>query len=374
MNWQQAKITQVGLEYLGYITAKGGEAVKNFKPTRVAFGRGNLTNVEGATRLVSEIGNAEIISINHANNTTTFTVRISNASFTKEEYIREMGIYVNFPGKGEVLFSAMTDSDPDKVPAPTGSSIVMKTIIFGIGYANTDNVTISLSSTAWVSPEEAQRIAQEEIRQESAKKYQLVDSTAATNSQNTIPNLLNMIASQIKNTTGKDSWVKIPGTNLDTVFKNATVANDTITLTRGDGTSLQIKINNVDKAQTASTQNTSDSSKSIANTEFVQNVIAEKAILKGQTRASYGDNGFRVFSDGFAIMWGVIKFVGTMATATLPITGNIYYAAAFDLVGKEETQATTTTNIQLSIKNRETIQFVASENLQTVEYLALVKI
>ena len=73
-------------------------------------------------------------------------------------------------------------------------------------------------------------------------------------------------------------------------------------------------------------------------------------------------------------MWGVIQFVDTKSTATLPIPGTVYYAAAFDLVGKEETKATTTTNIQLSIKSRETIQFVSSENLQTVEYLALVKI
>lgn len=101
-NWQGAKVTNKGTALIAKVTA--GNTKLNI--TRVAFGSGNLTNIENATRLVREIDNAEIITKVQKNNTCTVTVRLTNANFTTAQNISEIGILPQIQTKAKFCLPA----------------------------------------------------------------------------------------------------------------------------------------------------------------------------------------------------------------------------------------------------------------------------
>lgn len=184
-NWQGAKVTNKGTALIAKVTA--GNTKLNI--TRVAFGSGNLTNIEGATRLVREIDNAEIITKVQKNNTCTVTVRLTNANFTAAQNISEIGIFATDPDEGEILFAGMVDANPDFVQAASSSTLVAKTVTMGIGYSNSDNVTITLSNTMWVTAEEVLTMISDELRKYGNNTHRINDAVVAANTAQTITSL-----------------------------------------------------------------------------------------------------------------------------------------------------------------------------------------
>lgn len=217
-NWQGAKVTNKGTALIAKVTA--GNTKLNI--TRVAFGSGNLTNIEGATRLVREIDNAEIITKVQKNNTCTVTVRLTNANFTAAQNISEIGIFATDPDEGEILFAGMVDANPDFVQAASSSTLVAKTVTMGIGYSNSDNVTITLSNTMWVTAEEVLTMISDELRKYGNNTHRINDAVVAANTAQTITSLTDMIGNRIKAITGESTWVGNPANNIKGIQSSIT--------------------------------------------------------------------------------------------------------------------------------------------------------
>ncbi|MFQ8726798.1 MAG: hypothetical protein ACLR85_10840 [Veillonella sp.] len=217
-NWQGAKVTNKGTALIAKVTA--GNTKLNI--TRVAFGSGNLTNIENATRLVREIDNAEIITKVQKNNTCTVTVRLTNANFTTAQNISEIGIFATDPDEGEILFAGMVDANPDFVQAASSSTLVAKTVTMGIGYSNSDNVTISLSNTMWVTAEEVLTMISDELRKYGNNTHRINDAVVAANTAQTITALTDMIGNRIKAITGESTWVGNPANNIKGIQSSIT--------------------------------------------------------------------------------------------------------------------------------------------------------
>ena len=217
-NWQGAKVTNKGTALIAKVTA--GNTKLNI--TRVAFGSGNLTNIENATRLVREIDNAEIITKVQKNNTCTVTVRLTNANFTTAQNISEIGIFATDPDEGEILFAGMVDANPDFVQAASSSTLVAKTVTMGIGYSNSDNVTISLSNTMWVTAEEVLTMISDELRKYGKNTHRINDAVVAANTAQTITALTDMIGNRIKAITGESTWVGNPANNIKGIQSSIT--------------------------------------------------------------------------------------------------------------------------------------------------------
>lgn len=217
-NWQGAKVTNKGLALIAKITA--GNTKLNI--TRIAFGSGNLTNIDNAERLVREIDNAEIITKVQKNNTCTVTVRLTNANFNTAQNIAEIGIFATDPDEGEILFAGMVDANPDFVQAASSSTLVAKTVTMGIGYSNSDNVTISLSNSMWVTAEEVLTMITDELRKYGNNTHRINDAVVAANTAQTITSLTDMIGNRIKAITGEKSWVGNPVNNIKGIQSSIT--------------------------------------------------------------------------------------------------------------------------------------------------------
>lgn len=209
-NWQTAVVTDKGKALIAKVTA--GTTQLNI--TRAAIGRGNPSNLVQATALANAIGAAEIITKVAKNNTTTVTVRITNAAFSQLESISELGLFATDPDEGEILFCVMVDSNPDQVQAASNSTLVAKTITMGIGYDNADNVTVVLSNTAWVTAEEVLAMITDELRKYGNTTHKIVDSTVALNSAQTMTALTDMLGNRLKAITGETSWVTDPADSV----------------------------------------------------------------------------------------------------------------------------------------------------------------
>lgn len=129
-------------------------------------------------------------------------------------------------------------------------------------------------------------------------------------------------------------------TKTNDKYSDVTANNATLTFTNGAGSSKAVTVNNVTSATNAyytSTQAAGNNTTKIASTEFVTTAVANgvapkaniaspaltgiptaptadgsnsKAVANveyvlGQSRASYGETGFRVARDGYTTIWGI---------------------------------------------------------------------
>lgn len=253
-NWQKITVTDKGNAFLAKITATNG----TFPLTRIAFGSGAPSNLKTATALSAPIDNAEIISRVQADNTCTITLRFSNAKFTKAYDIRELGIFVQDPDAGEIMFGVTTDTTPDHIQAANANVVVTKTIVLGIGYSDASNVTVTLSNVMWVTAEETLEIAKQEVLEFSQRTYTINDERAAAITAEVFPNKMDELGNRIKAITGKNSWITSPSITLEQAVKAVTRSGDTITVTTGSGRTSTFSVDNVTSANSINITNAQD--------------------------------------------------------------------------------------------------------------------
>lgn len=316
-NWQTAVVTDKGKALIAKVTA--GTTQLNI--TRAAIGRGNPSNLVQATALANAIGAAEIITKVAKNNTTTVTVRITNAAFSQLESISELGLFATDPDEGEILFCVMVDSNPDQVQSASNSTLVAKTITMGIGYDNADNVTVVLSNTMWVTAEEVLAMITDELRKYGNNTHKIVDSTVALNSAQTMTALTDMLGNRLKAITGETSWVTDPadtiknmrGTlaNLVTLVANLPTSNIAAIAAHDADVNAHSPILNAIKAISGMSAYDIAPSKTIAS-------IIPLLGLGGIVAQRLETNGYVKFANGFTIQWGEASDVPRQYTCTFP--------------------------------------------------------
>ena len=293
-NWQTAVVTDKGKALIAKVTA--GTTQLNI--TRAAIGRGNPSNLVQATALANAIGAAEIITKVAKNNTTTVTVRITNAAFSQLESISELGLFATDPDEGEILFCVMVDSNPDQVQAASNSTLVAKTITMGIGYDNADNVTVVLSNTMWVTAEEVLAMITDELRKYGNNTHKIVDSTVALNSAQTMTALTDMLGNRLKAITGETSWVTDPA--------------DTIKNMRGTLANLVTLVANLP------TSNIADFNAAVTQ------ILNDNVVAALQITYRLESKGFIRFGalGGFTIQWGYYSNIADGTYIPFPIAFN----------------------------------------------------
>ena len=151
MAWSQAILTAKGRELSA--KALAGRLKLNF--TEVWIGDGNLTNIESATDLAHKRIKADIAEIiqDSAEGTCKVKIVTSNKALTGSSLvIREIGFYMQDETGRTVLFSAMTNDEPQTLPlmGNNGPSTIRNTVAFGYSNANDVrlNVTVNEGQTA----------------------------------------------------------------------------------------------------------------------------------------------------------------------------------------------------------------------------------
>lgn len=339
-NWSKVTVTDKGLALLAKITAR---QTVPFPVTRVAFGSGAPSNLKTATALAAQIDNAEVISKIQKNNTCTLTIRFNNTNFTKAYSIREIGIFATDPDDGEILFAVMTDSTPDTIQAASASTVVTKTIVVGIGYDTSNNVTVTLSNVMWITAAEAEDIAENEVNEFAAKTYVIDDTKAAVATAEVFPAKLNELGNRLKAITGKSSWLTSPSITLEQAVKSVTRAGDTITVTMGNGSTTKFDIDNVASANSINITN---------NTDLVVDASGNtpSTVRVGYSATNYSGTGITE--------WDFYNFKGALANVKANqfvgnLKGTADYATSATTLGLSDnsTRVATTAFVQHAIRS-----------------------
>ena len=69
----------------------------------------------------------------------------------------EIGLFAQDPDKGEVLYAYLTDSEPDRMPAEGGSTVVSQELSLGMTFSNSGNVTLTVNMGALVTREQLEQ-------------------------------------------------------------------------------------------------------------------------------------------------------------------------------------------------------------------------
>lgn len=279
-NWQKVTLTDKGAALLAKITARN----LAFPLTRIAFGSGRPSNLNTATALAAQIDDAEIISKIQKDNTCTIAFRFNNTKFTKAYDICEFGIFATDPDDGEILFAVSTDSNPDHIQAASTSTVVTKTIVAGIGYNNSNNVTVTLSNVSWITAEEANDIAQNRVDEFAAILYQIIDTVQAVADGGTFPKKMNELANRLKAITGKSSWLTSPSITLEQALKSVTRSGDIVTVTAGNDSTTSFSIDNIASANALNVINAQD-------LRFDANNTTATTIRVGYSADNYSGSG-----------------------------------------------------------------------------------
>lgn len=152
-NWNKIIMTDVGAT----LQAKINAGLTTLKFTRVAIGSGTRTgSLNSATALINEQMTLGINKITQIGNTVTLELAISNSGVKTGFKISELGLFATDPDVGEIMYVAMTDDNPDYMPAEGGSTVVQQEFQLQFTMSNTGNVSAVLDSKHLVTQADLQ--------------------------------------------------------------------------------------------------------------------------------------------------------------------------------------------------------------------------
>ena len=254
---------------------------------QVSDGTDDVATLRTLEALTGNLKDMPIISKEKADeHSTIISTTISNAGVTTPFLMREYGLYAkayNADGspimegdtQKEILFVVATDSDPDTL-YQAGSTPITLQLDVTLAVDGDMDVTVKVDPAGLVT----------------VRKLEQHD-----NDENAHPQLIGQLRNDLQSYLPKSGGI---------------VTGDLA----------------VQGILTAITQNIEDESTRVATTEFVKQLLTQNYIAKGSTRASYGESGFRIFSDGFCIQWGYYKGIMNPPRVYFPISFNVKCAAA----------------------------------------------
>lgn len=147
-NWNKITMTDVGAT----LQAKINAGLTTLKFTRVAIGSGTRTGELGsATGLVKEEMTLGINKITQNGNTVTIELTISNSGVKTGFKITEMGLFATDPDAGEIMYVALTDDNPDYMPAEGGSTVVQQEFQLQFTMSNTGSVSATINPNGFLT-------------------------------------------------------------------------------------------------------------------------------------------------------------------------------------------------------------------------------
>ena len=322
MAWGQTLLTTNGR----VLHAKVMEKKLKLEVMEVWMGSGDIGDIDAATDLADKKLKAEILGMEQAGTDCKIRIRFSNESISEQFMMREIGFYAKDENGSLMLFSAMKDDTPATMPVKGTQATYRQTMTVAFGYSNAADVV--------VNPTIIEGMPEEKVRELLGlhDKNLTAHTNLFTSDTTSIEDEVISLSQDIQQLGARVKWVKDYMEKKGGLYLPKT--GGTIT---GDL--------DVQGLLSAVTPAVGDRSNRVSTTEFVgqvvnalrssnitdfntavANIVDNRAILKGQTCASYGDTGFRVFSDGFCIQWGHTMVPGNKESkVTLPIAYRKFY-------------------------------------------------
>ena len=152
--WNNATMTDVGEA----LQAKVNAGLTKLTFTKIKVGSGvSTTNAQVLTDVIASKWETTNFTVNRDGKIVTVDTFITNTGITEAFRMTEIGLFARDPDKGEVLYCYLTDSEPDRMPAEGGSTVVSQELSLGMTFSNSGNVTLTVNMGALVTREQLEQ-------------------------------------------------------------------------------------------------------------------------------------------------------------------------------------------------------------------------
>ena len=191
--WSNATMTDVGAALQAKVNA--GKTKLTF--TKIKVGSGvNATNPLALTDVISSKWETTNFVVKLEGKIVSVDTVITNAGIHEAFRMSEIGLFAQDPDNGEILYAYLTDPEPDRMPAESGSVVVSQELTIGMVFSNTGNVSLTVNIGALITREQL---------------------TEAVKQHNTDISSHPPITDQIKAILGSANWKDSPASTLVTI-------------------------------------------------------------------------------------------------------------------------------------------------------------
>ena len=191
--WSNATMTDVGAALQAKVNA--GKTKLTF--TKIKVGSGvNATNPLALTDVISSKWETTNFVVKLEGKIVSVDTVITNTGIHEAFRMSEIGLFAQDPDKGEILYAYLTDPEPDRMPAESGSVVVSQELTIGMVFSNTGNVSLTVNIGALITREQL---------------------TEAVKQHNTDISSHTPITDQIKAILGSANWKDSPASTLVTI-------------------------------------------------------------------------------------------------------------------------------------------------------------
>lgn len=191
--WSNATMTDVGAALQAKVNA--GKTKLTF--TKIKVGSGvNATNPLALTDVISSKWETTNFVVKLEGKVVSVDTVITNTGIHEAFRMSEIGLFAQDPDKGEILYAYLTDPEPDRMPAESGSVVVSQELTIGMVFSNTGNVSLTVNIGALITREQL---------------------TEAVKQHNTDISSHPPITDQIKAILGSANWKDSPASTLVTI-------------------------------------------------------------------------------------------------------------------------------------------------------------
>lgn len=149
--WSNATMTDVGAALQAKVNA--GKTKLTF--TKIKVGSGvNATNPLVLTDVISSKWETTNFVVKLEGKIVSVDTVITNNGVHEAFRMSEIGLFAQDPDKGEILYAYLTDPEPDRMPAESGSVVVSQELTIGMVFSNTGNVSLTVNMGALVTREQ----------------------------------------------------------------------------------------------------------------------------------------------------------------------------------------------------------------------------
>lgn len=149
--WSNATMTDVGANLQAKVNA--GKTKLTF--TKIKVGSGvNSTNPLALTDVIFSKWETTNFVVKLEGKIVSVDTVITNTGIHEAFRMSEIGLFAQDPDKGEILYAYLTDPEPDRMPAESGSVVVSQELTIGMVFSNTGNVSLTVNMGALVTREQ----------------------------------------------------------------------------------------------------------------------------------------------------------------------------------------------------------------------------
>ena len=152
--WNNATMTDAG----EILQTKVNAGLTKLTFTKIKVGSGvSTTNAQALTDVIASKWETTNFTVKRDGKIVTVDTFITNTGIMEAFRMAEIGLFAQDPDKGEVLYAYLTDSEPDRMPAEGGSTVVSQELSLGMTFSNSGNVTLTVNMGALVTREQLEQ-------------------------------------------------------------------------------------------------------------------------------------------------------------------------------------------------------------------------